>query len=233
MLKKHAAILLKNTKYSDTDLISKFFAQEDGLISVLSRGVRKPSSKSKTGTIGLYQVLSPCNILIEQKKQADLTYLKELKNNPPLSYFYKTPENTLVAAYMANLILQFVQEGNPDLDLFEFIHHYVNTIESEEVPVKNIPLHFTCNLLQITGYLPRPGFDHSGSAAYQHNDTNTAMASLIDNCLDNTILELNRLEINAQLRKETLNYLVETTAKILQNNKLLLVYQQIKDLMNI
>jgi len=232
LLQKHKAILLKNTKYGETGVITKFFSKDFGLISVLSRNVRKNISK-KGSTVGLYQILSLCDVVTKQTKNNDLQHLVELKNTPPLAYFHSNPYGILVGSYMANLLLQFVHEDYADEDLFTFTYNYVLHLEENKMGFSMIPLHYTCHLLKLTGYLPKPGFENPASLSAQTLLEDEEMATAIQMCLACPVEGIEALEMPNTLRKNTLHYLIHAASNFLQNQKLKLVYEQLRDIMQV
>jgi len=232
LLQKHKAILLKNTKFGETGVITKFFAQEAGLVSILSRSVRKNISK-KGSTVGLYQILSLCDVVTKQTKNNNLLHLVELKNTPPLSYIHGKPHGILVCSYMANILLQFVHEDHADEDLFDFTFNYIQYIEENKSGLNIVPLHFTCHLLKIVGYLPKPGFENPSTISVQSLFDDQEMAAAIQMCLACPIDGIEALELPNSLRKKTLHYLIHAASNFLQNQKLKMVYEQLKEILNV
>lgn len=237
MLQKHKAILLKNTKYGETGLITKFFSKEFGLISVLSRNVRKNTpmriGTKKGSTVGLYQILSLCDVVTKQTNNSNLQHLVELKNTPPLAYFHSNPMGVLVGSYMANLLLQFVHDDHADEDLFTFTYNYIEHLEENKLGFNKVPLHFTCHLLKITGYLPKPGFENPASLSAHTFLDDEEMAAAIQMCLSCPIDGIENLDMPNALRKKTLQYLIYAAANFLQNQKLKTVYEQLRDIMQV
>jgi len=224
-------ILLKNTKYGDTDLISQFFTQEQGLITVLTKGVRKNNLK-KNNTIGLYQLLSPCELVLSYKLNADIFYGKEIRNVPPIAYLNSSPFGNFVTTYLAALIAQFSPPFHQDVPLFHFVSNYIKLVESIKPSFTNIALHFTVNFLEITGFLPSIYQSESNqNTAIQASENLKIFNQTILICCETSLINIDKIGINAAERKITLDFLVHSISEVLQQNRLSKVYHQLKDLL--
>ena len=223
MVSKHQAIVLSSIKYGDSSLIAKFFTQEYGLTTVMCNGVRK----AKNGKMGLFQPLALCEIILHKKPNQNMATLKEIKNTPPIIYLHNTPSIAPICFYLSGLLSQFVHEGNEDKELFDFAWKYSLNLEHKQPNMANIPLHFTCNVLKISGYLPYPDFDtkNNNVAMAEEDQLN---AALIKACVDHGIDQICDTKIDTQTRKACLEYLVNSASRTLQNNKLKEVYEQVK-----
>lgn len=227
MVTKHLAIVLSTIKYRDNSLIVKFFTKENGLETVMCNGIRK----SKNGKMGLFQPLALCEIVVSKKPHQNMGTLKEIKNTPPLAYLHNTPSVAPICFYLSGLVAQFIHEDNADEKLFDFVWDYALLLDQKKLAMTNIPIHFTCNTLKLAGYLPYPDFNSKNNNA-QMADEDQLNAGVIQACVEHNAELICETKIDAAVRKNCLDYLIKSAAKVLHNNKINEVYEQIKILYN-
>ncbi|TPV34747.1 DNA repair protein RecO [Paucihalobacter ruber] len=147
MLSKNKAIVLSKVKYNDNDLILKCYTAERGLISYLVRGAY--SSKSKSGKMGYFQVLSQLQIEEDFKPNRSLQYIREIKS----LFIYNSLQTNLhkssLAMFLAEVLTSALKEESKNEDLFNYISGSLDYLD-HETEVANFHLMF---LLQLTKYL--------------------------------------------------------------------------------
>ena len=96
MYVKTKGIILKNTNYSESSLITKIYTQTSGLKTFMLRGVRKGKASIRSSMI---QPLSIVSLDFFQKPNTTIFNVKELKNTPVLYENYILLKGTRVVRF--------------------------------------------------------------------------------------------------------------------------------------
>lgn len=220
----HQAVLLSTIKYSESAVIAKFFTREEGIITVMCNGVR---NSKKGGKMGLLKPASLCEIVVATKPNKSMSNLKEIRNTPPLVYLSSQPEMIHFCFYVSGVIDQFAHENHDDAGLFDFVWQYISGVEEKNYSIVNLPLHFLVGVLKIEGYLPYPDFSHSSNTV-KMAEQDEMNATLIQLCAEQPVDLIAETKLDAESRRNCLEYLVNSASGTLQSNRLKGVYEQIK-----
>lgn len=156
---KTRAIVLKAIKYGDNSLIVKLLTEQNGLQSFIIKGTYNKNAKIRAA---LFQPLTLLDI-VSAKSRGDLSYLKEAS----VEYSYQTiPFNinkNAIVLFLCELLSKSIQEGETDLELFDFIHHSLIHLDELESNYADYPLKFALELSHFLGFSPnlsayKPGF---------------------------------------------------------------------------
>ena len=147
---KTRAIVLKAIKYGDNSLIVKLLTEQNGLQSFIIKGTYNKNAKIRAA---LFQPLTLLDI-VSAKSRGDLSYLKEAS----VEYSYQTiPFNinkNAIVLFLCELLSKSIQEGETDLELFDFIHHSLIHLDELESNYADYPLKFALELSHFLGFSP-------------------------------------------------------------------------------
>ena len=215
---KTRAIVLKAIKYGDNSLIVKLLTEQTGLQSFIIKGAYNKNAKIRAA---LFQPLTLLDI-VSAKSRGDLSYLKEAS----VEYSYQTiPFNinkNAIVLFMCELLSKSIQDGETDLELFEFVHHSLTQLDELESNYADYPLKFSMELSHFLGFSPnlsgyKPGFvfdleegcfrhDGSGITYIIDNQLSAAFYNLCKcNIFDDTCLNLTNSE-RRQLLEVVITY---------------------------
>ena len=147
MLSKNKAIVLSKIKFNDNDLILKCYTSDRGVVSYLVRGAY--SSKSKSGKMGYFQVLTQLQIEEDFKPNRSLQYIRELKSLCVYNSLQSNLHKSSLAMFLAEVLASALKEESKNEDLFNYISSSLDYLD-HETNVANFHLMF---LLQLTKYL--------------------------------------------------------------------------------
>ena len=168
MIVKTPALILKNIKYGDYDIISKIYTQSNGIQSFIFKGVRKPSKKKNKKNLSLLQPLE-LDFKLNEKQQ--LRYCKDFKMQKPLLSLLTDMSKQAVSLYIADLLNECIKEEQADEELFDFIWHSVLYLDEMEQGTANFHLAFTVKLMPFLGIYPVENALVSNKYYdYQHNE---------------------------------------------------------------
>lgn len=145
------AIILKRTTYRDHDRILTLFTREQGKISVIAKGCRKPTSKRR----GHLELFNQINAVIYQGHGLDVLGESTAINFfNPLEIHNASKLSKIMAAYHITEIVQsFLPDNEPHPKIYDwmiesFKHLHIQTDLSE------LTRAFKLKILQNLGYWP-------------------------------------------------------------------------------
>ena len=217
MLKKTRGIVLKNTKYSETSVISKIYTEELGLISYLINGVRSKSAKIKPSH------LQPLNLLeleVYDQQNKNLQRIKELQCTPSLHNIPYNVVKSSVGMFMLEVVSKSVVEEETNKNLFNFLFNSIQILDLETDNISNFPHYFLIQFSKYMGFYPKDDFSEATPYFNMNSGEFTATPSEIAFMLsppysnylyqlrDASFSTLSQIAIPAQHRAELLKQLV-------------------------
>ena len=154
MYLKTRAIVLKNTNYSESSIISKIYTREFGVKTYILKGIRKGKSKIRTSMI---QPLSIVEIDVYQKTNSSINTIKDLRNSPILFEIQDDIVKKTVAMFMTEIINLCLTEEVGDKELFDFLENQIIDLEQKELSVL-FPCIFMLKLCNYLGVFPQGRF---------------------------------------------------------------------------
>jgi DNA repair protein RecO (recombination protein O) len=147
-IQKSEALVLKNTKFRETSLITTFFTAEFGKIRALSKGVRK----EKSAVISYYEPFTHVEIVFYEKTHSDIHFLSECS----LVYFFPRIrshfERISWASYVVDLADAVLPEKEKDYRLFSLLLEILHRMELEDP--SRLACVFEVKLFQHSGLSP-------------------------------------------------------------------------------
>lgn len=192
---KTRAIVLKAIKYGDNSLIVKLLTEQNGLQSFMIKGAYNKNAKIRAA---LFQPLTLLEI-VSAKSRGDLSYLKEAS----VEYSYQTiPFNinkNAIVLFLCELLSKSIQDGETDLELFDFVHHSLTHLDELDSNYADYPLKFSLELSRFLGFSPnlgayKPGFVFDlEEGCFLHDGS--GVTYIIDNQLSSLFYNLCRYSI--------------------------------------
>ena len=140
------AIILKNTPYQDSSIISRLFTREEGKLSTIFKGAKK----SKNNLPG---IIEPGNIInITFYNKSNLKIAKETKliqtyysNRKILSNYYYTMA-------IISLLDKLCMEHQQYIDLYDFTIDVLFKIDEQKINIDILFIYFLIHLNRTIGY---------------------------------------------------------------------------------
>ena len=139
----HDAFLLHQRPYGNTSVIAEMFTLENGRISVIARGAKKPKAK-------FFGVLSPFSKLrITYRGRSELKTLTNVDKEDIFSDSFSKLSYTLL--YINELLIKILPQGAPQRELFNLYDKFLIEVKScEEIDI--VLRKFELDLLEMLGY---------------------------------------------------------------------------------
>ena len=139
----HDAFLLHQRPYGNTSVIAEMFTLENGRISVIARGAKKPKSK-------FFGVLSPFSKLrITYRGRSELKTLTNVDKEDIFSDSFSKLSYTLL--YINELLIKILPQGASQSELFNLYDKFLIEVKaSEEIDI--VLRKFELDLLEMLGY---------------------------------------------------------------------------------
>lgn len=161
MEEKTRGIVLKQIKYSDSQVIAQIYTEHFGRQSFI---FRKAKSKKSSISLNILQPLFLLDINARFKESRQIQRATEINNNP---HFTDIPFNIVkssMAFFLAEILSKVLIEEEANLPLFEFLHHSILLLDELENGLANFHIFFLYELSKYLGFYPESGF--SGHKKY-------------------------------------------------------------------
>lgn len=120
------AVVLSRRNFGEADRIITLFTRDQGKITVLAKGVRRPRSKKA----GHLEIGSWCKVFIARGKNLDLLTEVELKRAFGISEFSESKANKIY--HLLEIIKNITAEGQKNQTAFIILVHFLKQIASGE-----------------------------------------------------------------------------------------------------
>ena len=139
----HDAFLLHQRPYGNTSIMAEMFTLENGRISVIARGAKKPKSK-------FFGVLSPFSKLrITYRGRSELKTLTNVDKEDIFSNSFSKLSFTLL--YINELLMKILPHGAPQRELFNLYGKFLKEVKSSK-EIDIVLRKFELDLLEMLGY---------------------------------------------------------------------------------
>ena len=137
------AFLLHQRPYGNSSVMAEMFTLDNGRISVIAKGAKKPKSK-------FFGVLSPFSKLrITYRGKSELKTLTNVDKEDIFSDSFSKLSYTLL--YINELLIKILPQGAPQKELFNLYDKFLSEIKtSNEIDI--ILRRFEIDLLEMLGY---------------------------------------------------------------------------------
>lgn len=149
---KTEAVVLRNFRLKDSDLVVNFYTQALGRVDAVAHGVFSARSR-KNHTH--YHLVALLEIEISYKENRDLQNVSE----SAVIYLYRTltvePVKILYATLIAEILHKSVKETAPNPPLFAFIKQTLLSLDQTQGGLYNLLLYFIVHLTRPLGFFPQ------------------------------------------------------------------------------
>jgi DNA repair protein RecO (recombination protein O) len=144
-------IVLKNTDYGETSVISRVFTDNNGIKSFLVKGARGQRKKSP-----YLQPLAIVEIEYHNHPAKDLLVATSIKCSEPYHEIPLQLNKSFVCLFLNELIYESLNTGHHDADLYEFMRTHLLMFDLEPWN-PNFHLYFMVSLTRYYGFFPLSG----------------------------------------------------------------------------
>lgn len=149
------AIVLQNTKYSETSVICKLFTEQLGVMSYMVNGVRTTKGKSKAS------LLQPLTILEVEATQRDNKNLQRFKEIRRLQTYTSIPfdiRKSSMAQLMLEVLNKTLHPHEANQELFEFVFDSLHFLDETKDLNPDFHLMFLIKLSSYAGFQPHGNY---------------------------------------------------------------------------
>jgi DNA repair protein RecO (recombination protein O) len=143
------AILIRRIDHGDSDLILTFLTLEHGKMSSIAKYAKK-SVKRFSGVLELFYVLD----IVCSKGKGKLHILKEASVRHPFINIRSDIEKTAYACYWAQLVYEWMEEGQKEPRIYELFHKVLDFLDNETLSPEVLSIVFQTKFLNISGIYP-------------------------------------------------------------------------------
>jgi len=187
------AFVLRKVNTGEWDCRYLLFTKEIGLVSVLAKSARKPTSKMR-GHLNMFSLVGIS--LVRGKEVWRLIGVENLDLNTKT---IKKSESRIALAQIFNLVKRLVKGEDPHPELFNELYNTCQTIKKyvkDDGLLEKIELVAVLRILNLLGYIPdvpelrslTKDFDWSEFDKYEVNDRRLQIVKTINQSLQETHL---------------------------------------------
>ncbi len=144
------AILLRRINYGDYDLIVTFFTLDKGKISIIAKSAKK-STKRFQGLLELFSVLQ---VVWSSGRGKGLPVLQEAALKRPFFSIRTDINKTAYASYWAELINEWVEEGQKQDRLYHLLGHVLGELDLGKTSAEELSILFQMKFMAMSGFSP-------------------------------------------------------------------------------
>lgn len=145
------AIVLHNTKYSESSIITKLFTEQLGVVSYIVNGVRSSKAKNKAS---FFQPSTLLEIQAIQRENKNLQRLIEYKRIHTFETIPFQIKKTAVAQFITETLYRAIQNQDPNFELFDFAFNSIVFLDKTTELNPDFHLIFLLHLSRILGFAP-------------------------------------------------------------------------------
>ncbi|SMO59466.1 DNA replication and repair protein RecO [Saccharicrinis carchari] len=152
MIESTRGIVLTNTRYAETSVISQVYTEKLGLQSYIVNGARSRKSRGK----GIFmQPLALLDLEVYHSEKKSVHRIKDFRANPPLTQIPFEPVRRSLAFFIAEVLSKALRlEDKRDDALFDFLHQSICVLDNELPGLQNFHLFMLFRLTRPLGFYP-------------------------------------------------------------------------------
>jgi DNA repair protein RecO (recombination protein O) len=151
MIQKTRGIVLHTTKYNDTSLIVDIYTEECGRVPFL---VSIPKTKRARVKIQLFQALTLVEIDFDQRANANLQRIKDVRCFFPFSSLPYEPVKTAIALFLSEFLSRALHSEIVNAPLFAYLVNSIEWFDTCTEHYTNFHLVFLMRLTRFLGFYP-------------------------------------------------------------------------------
>ncbi len=140
------AIIIRQTRLTDTSLIVHWFTENNGLVKTVAKGARRP----KSAFAGKLDLFFGGEIVFQQARKGELHALREVAIHDWREGLRSNYTSTLLAAYFCQLVAAAVEPEHPEPAMHDLLQRALNHL-SESTPSLKALQHFEKELSKLLG----------------------------------------------------------------------------------
>ncbi len=140
------AIIIRQTRLTDTSLIVHWFTQNHGLVKTVAKGARR----TKSQFAGKLDLFFGGEIIFQQARKGELHALREVVIHDWRQELRSNYTSTLLAAYCCQLVSAVVEPEHPEPGIHDLLQRALNHL-NESPPGMNALRHFERELSNLLG----------------------------------------------------------------------------------
>ena len=157
MLLKTRGIVLRRIPYSESSIITDIYTEDQGRISCIISGVRKP--RARVGP-SLLEVMSILDLVVYYSEKSSLNRISEIRP----AYLYRSipfdVRKSTILLFMAELCSRTIRESEPNQSLFNCLMKYLQLLDNTDKGFANIHLLFMVEFADELGFGPSPASEN-------------------------------------------------------------------------
>lgn len=151
MLTKTQGVVFHAFKYGESSLITEVYTRDFGLRRYIASGVR---SKKPRFSAGLFQVMTPLELVVYHREDKDLNRLKEVQAAWILEHIPFDIRRGAIAMFLAEVSRKSIREAVPHAALYDFLLRTIHHLDRAGHPPVNLPIYFLLRLSAFLGFQP-------------------------------------------------------------------------------
>lgn len=140
------AILIRNTRLTDTSLIVHWFTEDEGLVKTVVKGALRP----KSPFAGKLDLFFSGEISVTRARKGELHVLREVSISHWRQGLRRQYLTTLMAGYFCQLVEASVEPEHADETLYDLLRRGLDHLDGEE-PTARALRHFEKQLAESLG----------------------------------------------------------------------------------
>jgi DNA repair protein RecO (recombination protein O) len=141
-------IVLARRNFSEADRLVTIFSENNGKITLIAKGVRKPKSR-KRGSIEIFS-----RIKFSGSKTNSLPILTEVENIQNYQIIRSDLKKTSLAYYFIEVVNKISREDEVNRELYQLLIIYLDRLEKEML-LRQLRLEFIQEILEVMGFWPK------------------------------------------------------------------------------
>ncbi|RYD82795.1 MAG: DNA repair protein RecO [Sphingobacteriales bacterium] len=152
MLVKTGGIVIKNTKYSDSSIITKIYTRSLGMQTYMIHGIHSAKAAIKPS---LLQPLVLLDLVVYSNPIKNIQRIKEAIPNPTLRSLHFDVVKSTIGLFVAELLHRAVKEEEPNERLYNFVEKFIIYTDDAEINLSVLPLFFVLQMTRFLGFFPQ------------------------------------------------------------------------------
>ena len=157
MLEKTRAIFLKQTKFSDSQIIAEIYTEKFGKQAFIIRHSKKNKNLAQKNIL---QALFLLEMQVYYKQKRNVQKVKEVNHKPVLSDLPFNFGKSSIAIFIAEILHKVIKEEEENRDLFNFLHNSIQLLDNLETGIGNFHILFLYELSKYLGFYPKNNFSN-------------------------------------------------------------------------
>lgn len=140
--------ILVRRNYGEADRILDIYSKENGKISLIAKGVRRPGSRKR----GHLEIFS--KIKFQAANGKGIAIMTEAETIDGYGSIRKSIKKISLAYYFVEVLSKATHEGEENSELFDFVCNVMEKLKTAK-KLRDLRLEFVTGILKILGYWPK------------------------------------------------------------------------------